>query len=517
MTATPREDARMMERELTLSDFIAMLRRRWVLIAVFAAIGAPLAYGISRFLPPKYTSQTLVLVERPAVSPNYVAQVDTTSIGERLASMKPQILSRTRLEPIIRQYGLYSEEIDRVSMDLLVAQLQSAIEVNPVAPMAGTESGSLPGFTVNVTLSDPRMAQQVCTAITSMFIEENLRKSQQHSEVTTEFLAQQLDEAKRDLDDQDKKLAAFEMRYMGTTPEDAQMNFQILMGLTSQLSSTTEALARAQQDKSYKESELAQQLAAWQGAQTGRNPETLEQQLAALQTKLTNLEARYTDNYPDVIKTKSDIAALENKIAADNAQPEATQADNSTGSMGEPAQIKQLRKEIYATDQEIVAKTKEQQKVKDQIKVYQGRVESTPGIEQQYKELTRGYQTALETYNSLLRKKEDADMAKELQQQQAGEQFRVLDPANLPTEPSFPKRPRFALLGFAGGLGLGVGLALLLGLRDSSLRSERDVEIALRLPVLALVPSIEVAEGKRPLKLTDGSPASSGARQTLRA
>jgi polysaccharide chain length determinant protein (PEP-CTERM system associated) len=509
------EDVGMTQRELTPNDYMNMLRRRWVLITVFAIIGAPLGYGITRFLTPKYTSTTLVLVERPAVSPSIVAQVDTTSIGERLASMKPQILSRTHLEPIIRQFGIYSGDIDKVSMDLLVGRLQKAVDVSPVSPMAGTETGVLPGFFINVELSDPRMAQQVSSSITSMFIEENLRTSQQHSEVTTQFLAQQLDEAKRNLDDQDKQLAAFEMKYMGTTPDDAQMNFNILMGLTSQLDATSESLARAQQDKSYTESELAQQVAAWQGAQTGRNPDTLEEQLAALQTKLTNLQARYTDSYPEVIKTKNDIAAMQKKIAEDNEQQGQTNGDNAE-LRGEPAQIRQLRKQVLLTNQAIAEKTKEQEKVKEEIKVYQSRVQSTPAIEQQYKQLTRGYQTALESYNSLLKKREDAEMARELQQQQAGEQFRVLDPANLPTEPSFPNRPKFTLAGFAGGLGLGMGLALLLELRDSSLRSERDVEITLRLPVLALVPDITPASGKRPLRLTDGSSADSDERRTVR-
>src|SRR5271154_5635210 len=130
----------MTPRELTPADYVAMLRRRWVLIAILALIGAPLAYGVSKFLPAKYKSQTLVLVEPPAVSSKIVEPVDTTSISERLASMKQQILSRTRLEPIIRQFGLYSQDLNQTSMDALVGRLQSAIDVTPVMPMAETQS-----------------------------------------------------------------------------------------------------------------------------------------------------------------------------------------------------------------------------------------------------------------------------------------------------------------------------------------------------------------------------------------
>ncbi|MGH7486216.1 MAG: Wzz/FepE/Etk N-terminal domain-containing protein, partial [bacterium] len=97
----------MTERELTASDYMAMLRRRWVLIVVLAAVGGPLAYGISRFLPDRYKSQTLVLVEQPAIPQSIVASLDTADLSQRLASMQQQILSRSRLEPIIRQFGLY--------------------------------------------------------------------------------------------------------------------------------------------------------------------------------------------------------------------------------------------------------------------------------------------------------------------------------------------------------------------------------------------------------------------------
>jgi polysaccharide chain length determinant protein (PEP-CTERM system associated) len=480
----------MAQRELTQADYIAILKRRWVLITVLALVGAPLAYGLSRVLPNRYKSQTLVLVEQPTVPSDIVKPMITTEINERLASMQEEILSRTRLEPIIHQYGLYSGDVNRVPPDALVARLRKDIEITPIQPMAETRAQILPGFFIIVTLDNPQTAQEVCTAVTHMFIEENYRLRQQRSEDTTQFLVQQLGDAKAKLDEQDTKLAAFKSRYIGSLPDEEQGNLNLLMGLTSQLDAATQALARAQQDKSFAESMLAQQLGAWQAAQSGTNPETMDMQLTALQTQLANLQARYTEDYPDVAKTKNAIAALQKKIA-DSDSPKAPSDGKASKATSESPQISQLRAEIHTTDQVIAEKTREQMKIQQEIKVYQDRVQSSPAVEQQYKELTRDYQTALDFYNDLLKKRDQSAMATDLERHQEGEQFHVLDPANLPDQPSFPNRPAFTLGGLGGGLALGIGIAFFLELRDTSFRTERDVEFALRLPVLAMVPSIE--------------------------
>lgn len=417
----------------------------------------------------------------------FVKPVDTTDVNERLASMQQQILSRTRLEPIIRQYGLFQSDASSMSMDDLVARLQKAIEVTPVLPMEATHAANLPGFFVNVTLPDPRLAQEVCTSITSMFIEENLKSRQSRSEETTQFLEQQLQDSKKNLDEQDSKLAAFQSRYMGSLPDEANTNINLLNNLTSQLDASTEAISRAQQEKSLNQSMLSQQVAAWQATKTGQNPDTVQQQLTALESQLTSLQARYTDDYPDVIKAKADIAALKKKIAEGGDQ---TVVEDKNPKV-EPAQITQLRAVIRNDDQTISEKTKEQDQIRQQIKTYQGRIQSTPGVEQQFKELTRGYQTAVQSYNDLQKKYQDSEMAVDLERKQQGQQFRVLDPANLPDRPWFPNRPLFAFGGFGAGLGLGVVLALFIEIQNTSMRSERDVEFALRLPVLAMVPAID--------------------------
>jgi polysaccharide chain length determinant protein (PEP-CTERM system associated) len=493
----------MAQRELTGADYLAMVRRHWILIVVLACIGGPLAYGVSRYLPDRYKSQTLVLVDQPAVPVDFVKPVDTTDVNERLASMQQQILSRSRLEPIIRQYGLYASQINSVPVEDLVEQLQKAIEVTPVQPMAETRANNLPGFFVNVTVDNPRTAQQICTAVTSMFIEENLKLRQEHSEDTTQFLSQQLAEAKANLDAQDAKLAAFKSRYLGSLPDNEQTNLNLLTGLTSQLDATTQALSRAQQDKTFSESVLAQQTSNWQASQSGHNPDSLQQQLDALQTQLVDLRSRYTDDYPDVIKTKNDIAALQKQITSAEASKPANDGDKTPKSAVEPLQMAQVRAQIHSYDQVIAEKTKEQEQIKEQIKLYQSRVQSTPGVEQQYKELTRGYQTALDSYNELQKKRDESAMATSLERKQQGEQFRVLDPASLPTKASFPNRPLFAAGGLGGGLALGLAISFLIEMQNSSLRSERDVEFALKLPVLAMVPAVEPLSSRNP-KTADG-------------
>jgi len=492
-------------RELTLEDYLRILRRRWPIIFSLSVLGCGLGFATAHFLPKRYTSQTLVLVQQPTVPGDYVKPVVSEGTGERLATMQQEILSRTRLEPILQQFGLYREDVGRVAMEDLVARLRKAITVTPVEPMAQTRAQGLPGFRVDVVFDDPRLAQQVCSTITSMFMEENLQLRQRQAEQTTQFLSKQLDDAKTKLNEQDAKLASFQRRYLGSLPDEEQMNLNVLQGLNTQLDAATQAISRAQQDKTFAESALNQQLAAWRAAQDGHNPQTEEQQLVSSQNQLADLKSKYTDDHPDVIRLKSDIDALQRKIKDKNGEANSAGTDKPNRTTVEPSEIHLLRAQINQTDETIKARTAEQAEIQQRIKLYQSRVEASPQVEQEYKQLTRDYQTALDFYNELLKKRDQSAMATDLERRQQGEQFQVLDPANLPDTPSFPKKLNFGLGGLAGGLALGCGLTFLLELRDTSLKSEKDVEILLHAPVLATVPLLR-STSKRKVS-SFGSPA----------
>jgi polysaccharide chain length determinant protein (PEP-CTERM system associated) len=494
-----------MRRELTFEDYLAILKRRRWLIIIPAILGISAGFTLSAFLPKKYTSHTLILVEQPAVSESYVKPVVSEALDQRLATMKEQILSRTRLQHLVEQFHPRREDGQTVAMEELVEGLRKTITVTPLSAMAGTRSSELPGFSVDVTLGDARLAQLMCTEITSWFMEENIHTRQQQAEDTTQFLAKQLEQAKAKLDDQDAKLAAFQRHYIGELPEDDRNNLTLLMGMSPQLEVASQALNQARQDKAFTESLLSQQLAALNSSKESKNPQTLEQQLRNLQNQLQSLEGHYTEHHPDVVKLKGDIAELQKKLADASAHPYAHPSDQNEQEVGaainEPPEIQQLRARLHQTNLAISQRMHEQEELQRQIKILQGRVQSSPMIQQEFKALTRDYQTALDFYNDLLKKRNESQMATELERRQQGEQFRVLDPPSLPERPSFPKPSLFGLGGLGAGLVLGLGMALIFEFWNKSMWTKEDIEFYLGVPTLALIPSVESVGEKR--KATD--------------
>ena len=486
-----------MNRELSMDDYLAILRRQRKILLIPLLL-APLAgFLISFAFPPKYTSQSLILVETQKVPEGYVQPVVTQDINQRIATMQQQVLSEKQLQPMVERLGLAKGKSVPQAVDEVREEIRKNPLIEPVSPDVAASrphrpgQSDIPGFYVNYTASNPQEAQQVCTELTSMLLAENLKTREQVAQSTTDFLARQVELAKHDLDNQDGRLAAFKKQYLGQLPGDEDNNMKLLAGLNSQLDAYTQALNRAEQDRAYAQSLLSQQLAAWSSSQTSMNPENLQKQLAELQSQLITLQARYTDDHPDVVKAKNDIAELKRKLNEMNSASAAGAQNTDKGSASEPAEIKQLRLQIHQYDQAIAQSTREQKLLQDQIHTYQGRLSLSPGVEEQYKALMRDYETAQKFYNDLLAKKNESEMQTDMERRQQGEQMSLLNPATLPDAPSFPNRLLFAGGGLAAGLTLGFGLALWLEVRDKSIRDERDVLAALEMPTLVSVPWID--------------------------
>lgn len=474
------------KQQLTIEDYKAIVRRHLWLLIIPAVVFSVGAYVISLFLPARYKSETVVLVEAPAVSTDIVRPIGGDT-NQRLATMREEILSRTRLQQIIEKFDLYKEDVGKHPMEELVGRLRSAIDVSAVRPMDRTNASGLPGFTIDVTAGQAQLAQEICTEITSMFLQQNVIVTEHKADDQTEFITRQLQEAKAKLDEQDAKLADFQRHYAGALPDEAQTNFSLLTGLASQLDSVSQSINRAQQDKLFLEAALSQQIASAKLSQRAGNPDTLSHQLADLQDQLASLKTRYTDDYPDVVKVKKEIGDLQQRIDQQNAAAQAEKEDASDLSVNTP-QTQQLKAQLHQIDVNIRERMAEQGRLREQISRVQAKLELTPAVAQQYKALTRDYQTAVNIYNNFLSKQSDSEVSRDLLRRQQGEQFRVLDPPSLPQTPTFPNRHLFAFGGLLGGLGFGFAIAFLIEAQDTTLKSERDVEHLLKLPTLAVIP-----------------------------
>ena len=489
-------------RELTIDDYLAMLRRRAKVILIPALLAPLVGFLISFAFTPKYTSESTILVEGQKVPDTMVQPVATEDLTARINTLIPQVTSQAALKPMLQKiYGSGKSEqsiedmIDGISTGQTFALQPATTELAPtsMARRRPGQGGPEPAFKLSYTAPTPREAQEVCGGLTSLLLEKNLTYMQDRATGTTNVLSKGIEDAKGKLDDLDRKLADFKKQYVGQLPGDEEDNMKILVGLNSQLEANTQTLNRAQQDKAYTESVLAQQLATWKMSQSTTNPDTLQKQLSDLQSELLSLQARYTDDHPDVIKTKSDIAEVKKKLAEVNkASSDTTDASNERASATEPPEIRQLRMQVHQYADLIAAATRDQKRYQHDIAEYQGRVSLSPAVEEQYKALMRDYENAQKNYQDLLANKSKADLTVNMTNQSEGERMVNLNAANLPDSPSFPNRLLFAGGGLGAGLALGIGLAMWLELRDQSIRTEADAEAALELPLLAAVPWVGV-------------------------
>lgn len=473
-------------RTLNVEDYVAILKRRWWIIAIPAIILPLVAVGVTFFIPPQYISQTLVLIGQQRVPDSFVKPIVSEDIDSRLATMKQQIESRSKLQPVIERYNLYANQ--HLSMDARIDLARAAIGIDPIHSEIARSNG-LPGFYISFTASDAYTAQQVCKEITSLFTGANLKSRSDAAQGTTDFLKQELDEAKRNLDDQDQKMAEFKTKYFGMLPEDESNNINVLQSLNTQLEATTQQLNNMEVQRSYSDqiSQTQQPAAAIASSPSAPQPLALQSQLDTLQQQEQEMSAHYQPDYPDLKQLERQIAEVKKQIAAAAAAPAPVAPATTAPSKADSPAVAEMKLKLRAQDALIQQKKNEQAQLQAEIHKYQARIQSSPGVEEESEQLTRDHATSLAIYQGLLGQVQNAKEATDLETQQQGEQFQVLDEANLPDGPFYPKRGVFAGGGFAAGLALGVLIVGLLEYKDTALRTERDVWAFTQLPTLAVI------------------------------
>jgi polysaccharide chain length determinant protein (PEP-CTERM system associated) len=480
-------------REYTSGEVLRAIfwTRKPVILLTFVVVTTATVLVV-RTLPNRYRSETLILAMSQKVSPDFVrATVTSETVKARLPTISQQILSRSRLEQIIRELNLYPELRATLPIEVVVARMQDDFDLTMVD---GADS-----FRLSYESPSPVLAMQVTAKLAGLFIEENSRDRTVMAEEASSFLESQLEDVRRRLEEQEKRLETYRLQYGPELPARLQSNMQAIQTVQAQLQAVTESINRDRDRRLL----IQRQLADLQSEEfllelgTAATPSagaatSAAAQLDAATAELKSLEVRLTAVHPDLVHARARVRELEARVAKEAAEKTLTPAEilrrNKT---------RELQASIDSLDREIATRTAEQEELRKTIHTYQAHVEAVPSRESDLASITRDYDSLQTLYRTLLAKREDSKIAENLERRQVGEQFKILDPPRQPERPFWPNRKLLNLGGAVGGLMLGILMAAMLEYFDKSLKVPADIAAVLNVPVMAMIPAIMSASDRQ--------------------
>jgi polysaccharide chain length determinant protein (PEP-CTERM system associated) len=468
-----------------LRDILAIARRRFrVALLTFAVLFAPsLAFVL--FLPDLYRATATVLVERQPVPETFVQPSVTEAVDTRLHTIGQEVLSRRHLVELIERFDLYPTLRRRVGAEDLTGRMRRDIGVARKEVAQDWGRSATIAFDLSYRGTDPRKAAEVTNALAAFYVDENVRLRERQAARTVEFLQAQLQDMRKKLDEQEARAGAYTARHAGELPQQMEANLATLERLNTQLQLNSENQIRALERRE----QLERRRAGLAPAGAAAGPEDDAARLARLRRELVDLRSRYTSRYPDVVRLERDIAALERRVG-DSAGAAAPGGEAAAGDGAPPGARAADAGAAAGFEAEIRALKAEETRLRRAIQAYEERVENAPRRQQEFDELSRDHRTTRDLYHSLLKKYEEALLARSLEHGQTAERFRILDPALPPATPEGPARPWLGVLLFVAAAGAAVGIAALAEHADTSFHGVDALREFARVPVLASIPRI---------------------------
>lgn len=512
-TQSPESYTTVTRRPLDVEDYIDILRRHkgWIFGPAFAAM--VVAVVVAYLWPDTFVSTAVIRVVPPQIPESLVMSNINSELSQRISSMWQTISSRNNLGSIITMHNLYPQERQRLPMDDVAEMMRREIKVGSVSSLARGDK-EVSAFQISFSYDNRYTAQKVTQELVSRFMTENTRERTSQSVMTTAFLRDQVEAAKKELDAIEERLTAFQQTYQGRLPDQVQQNQLQLNMLEQRVSNANTALARVSQEKMLLESDLRtyrSQRAAMipapdQIVQKQQNEMLLakEREIRQLETLMANLREQYKEAHPDVRRVNAQLGVARKQheqMLKDEDEAKAKAAAAPPSRRYDPlfekeksaldAAIERVEAQIKAKSLEADTYNKETANTERQIKNVQARIETTPVGQQQYADLIRERELANLKYEDLNKKRSSSAISEEVERRQQGETLEVLDQASLPLDPTEPKR--LVIIGGGAMVGLIAGL-LLSGAReakDTSLKNLKDVRAYTQLPILGSVPLLE--------------------------
>jgi Uncharacterized protein involved in exopolysaccharide biosynthesis len=509
---------------MDVEDYIDILRRHRSWIAGPAFAGLVFAVMAAFFWPDTYISEATIRIEPPTVPERYVASNVNSQAGQRIASMYQDVTSRDSLLNLIKTNSLYPGKFGRLADDDMVEEMKANILMQAVAgARESLAGGAATVFRISFSYSNGKDAQKVLRQMVESLTSGTIRTRFTESTQTTEFLADKVKVAKKELDDIEAKVEIYKRSFAGKLPEQLETNLATLQMLGTQLAAANTSMQRATQDKLSLENQLSllnDRLQAMKNAPVvsvetvAKNEKLilLERQILAAEANLASLRERFRDTHPDVRSAQVQLDGLkqlqDDLLKEEEKKAAATVPKKKEPSIASPDQmrleesISLLHSQIQSKDMEVEGWAKEQARITKQQDLYNERIAAIPGGAREYVQITRDYNLSKQKYEELMMKSNQSEMATDLETRKQGELLTILEPASFPQSPAKPNRWFIVTAGAGLGLALGIFLAAGREMKDTSLKNLKDVRAYTGLPVLGSVPLVQsdfVVQRKRRL------------------
>lgn len=501
------------QRQLA-SKYIDLLFRRKILIVTLFLLSMPIGLGTYLITPKVYQATSLLSYAQQKISPNKMSPDAVSRIRDIVSTLTQIVTSRTNLEKLIVDLNLYPELRKKKPMEDVVDAMRREINIDP------SKQGDIFKITFNHSLPDK--AVKVTNSLAAKFIEENLKYREEKATETSSYTSDELLMAKGTMDRQENAMRDYKLQHYNEMPEQQEANVGRLIALQTQYQDKQANIQNLErtciliQDQITNRRKVLAADSATKVATDEKEHTPLQAQPLSSEVRLTRaklvleqLLSRYTEQHPEVKRTREIIAKLEIEVAkekpAGDAVDDAIKAGSSTE--GRPglvpdrtavdSVILQLETQLKSVLMNIATIKAEKEKEKRNISQYEEWLAATPSREAEWSALTREYAQLKRHYDYLVSQDLEAKSMLNLEKRQKGSQFKIEDPARHPEKPIKPNFFKIMGVAVAIGIGAGMGLSLLLHFFDATFRDPEALESSLGIPLLTTVPHISIQSEER--------------------
>ena len=519
------------QQEKEIQDYIVAIRKRKTAIFSIFSIVLLITVAVAVFLPAIYKSSSTILIEQQEIPKELIMSTVTSYAAERIQTIQARVMSRTNLLKVIDKFDLYKDLRKYEVTESLIERFKEDVSLDIISadvvdPRTGRPSTATIAFSLSFKGESPAQVQRVANELTTLYLNENLSSRAQKATETSDFFQEESIRLNNQINALENNIAAFKQKHADALPELQQLNVNLMQRKETELATINTRILTLEEKYFYLNGQLTQldpgnpavpgstdrlkmlqaEYAAARAKYSIEHPDiirlqneitslknelgesdnssALAEQVKFLNSELAQKKQKYTVEHPDIVALKVKIDTLNKELAEAKSKPV---SDYYVANPDNPVYIT-IQAQLAAVESEIKSLKIQRKGVVKKVQKIEHALFEAPQVERDYLVLKRDYQNAIQRYQETKAKQMQADVAKQLESDNKGERFTLIDPAAYPEKPISPNRPAIIFLGFILAMGSGLGFTLGADAISGTIRGAKSVEHLLGAMPLAVIP-----------------------------